>query len=162
MIIATHLLVRSSYSMLKGTMSVKKIVSKAKELGYSAVALSDFHVLHGALEFQLEAEKQSLKPIFGMEITFDFMGVNFQSLLIAKNNKGYQHLMKLSFELSKGGSIDLAQAYSDSIFLIVFSENGPFEHYLLGDDWESIELMMNGIKDIFFFFKRYRICTTFG
>ena len=46
-----HLHVRSAYSLLNGLMSIETIVNNAKNKGMSAVALTDFKVLHGALEF---------------------------------------------------------------------------------------------------------------
>lgn len=135
---ATHLLVRSSYSLLKGTMNLKDMVSHAKRMGFGAVALSDYHVLHGALEFQLEAQKQGIKPIFGMEVTFKHEDELFNSLLIAKNNEGFKHLMKVSLELSESSSVSLEFGLSQDCYFIAFSENGPFEAKLLKEDWEGI------------------------
>ena len=58
-----HLNVRSSYSLLAGLMSVETIVKNAKENNMQAVALTDSHVLFGALEFQKAAEKVGVKPL---------------------------------------------------------------------------------------------------
>jgi len=70
-----------------------------------SVAITDHGVMYGEIEFYKEAKKQDIKPILGMEgyITSgkltDRPGRgelhNYHLILLAKNNEGYQNLMKL-------------------------------------------------------------------
>ena len=62
-----HLHVHSDYSLLDGAASVKKLVSKAKELGMTALALTDHGNMFGALRFEQECRKQGLNPLVGSE-----------------------------------------------------------------------------------------------
>lgn len=147
-----HLNVRSSYSLLNGLMSVETIARKAKELNMKAVALTDFHVLYGALNFQIACKKNNIKPIFGMDVTFEDFGI---FTLLAKNIKGYQSLMKISYMLSNSSSINLG---SVSVMLrdcivIVHGEGGPFENDAASEDFESliktIKIIRESIPDFY-------------
>jgi DNA polymerase III subunit alpha len=62
-----HLHCHSEYSLLDGLPKIKKMVKTAKELGMEAIALTDHGVMHGAIEFYKEAQKEGIKPIIGME-----------------------------------------------------------------------------------------------
>ena len=46
---SVHLHVRSCYTLLQSTLTISKIVAAAKRCGYTAVALTDKHVMHGVL-----------------------------------------------------------------------------------------------------------------
>ena len=47
----THLNVHSKASLLYGSADIKKIVARAKELGQSAVALTDYSNVYNAVNF---------------------------------------------------------------------------------------------------------------
>lgn len=147
---ATHLTVRSSYSLLNGLMSISDIVQLSKQAGYGACVLSDYHVLHGALDFQKEAQKHGLKPIFGMECTFTHDGITFNSNLIAKDVAGYQKLMAVSKVLSDHGEIALEEAYHPGLILILFGENGPFDGFYANNDTKAMAHTLQSIKALGF------------
>ena len=52
-----HLHVQSMYSLYDGLGSPEDIISRAKELGYNSIALTDRHALYGAVEFYEAAHK---------------------------------------------------------------------------------------------------------
>lgn len=54
-----HLQVHSGYSLLNSAASVKELVTQAKELGYSSLALTDENVMYGAIEFY-KADRKSV------------------------------------------------------------------------------------------------------
>ncbi|SFB87911.1 DNA polymerase-3 subunit alpha [Alkalibacterium subtropicum] len=92
----------SAYSLLESTVTVKQLVSKAKEFGYSSMALTDNNVMHGAVEFYLEAKKQGIKPIIGMTVEIYEDETNEKGLstvLLAENAEGYQNLLSLSSKI---------------------------------------------------------------
>ncbi|QIK70110.1 DNA polymerase III subunit alpha [Erysipelothrix sp. HDW6C] len=146
-----HLSVRSSYSLLNGLMSIDDIVGLAKENNMSAVALTDHHVLFGALNFQKACEKQGIKPIFGLEVTIDVEDGHYTSLLLAKNNAGYQGLMHLAYQLSVRKSITLEDilVYNRNLIFIAYSEDGPFESDLLKDNLEAVAENIRSLKERF-------------
>lgn len=101
-----HLHVHTEYSLLDGLSNIPKLISHIKENGMDSVAVTDHGVMYGEVEFYKEAQKQGVKAILGME---GYMTAgkltdrpekgktqNFHLLLLAKNNEGYQNLMKLS------------------------------------------------------------------
>ena len=63
-----HLHLHSQYSLLDGAITVDKLVEEVKELGMSAVALTDHGNMFGALDFYRKAKSEGIKPILGCEI----------------------------------------------------------------------------------------------
>ena len=63
-----HLHLHSEYSLLDGACRIKEIVSRAKALGQTAVAITDHGVMYGAVEFFRACKKGGIKPIIGCEV----------------------------------------------------------------------------------------------
>jgi DNA polymerase-3 subunit alpha len=102
-----HLHVHSQFSVLQATPNVRSIVTKAKELGMPAVALTDIGNMYGTFKFVREALAHEIKPIVGCEFfladerlklkfTKDNPDKRYNQVLLAKNKNGYQNLTKLS------------------------------------------------------------------
>lgn len=100
-----HLHVHSHYSLLDGLSKIDELVAYAKELGLSALALTDHGNLYGALEFHKKAKAAGLKAIIGCEV-YVAVGsrhskinkvdnVRYHLVLLAKNNEGYRNLCEL-------------------------------------------------------------------
>src|SRR4029077_6098999 len=64
-----HLDVRSCFSLKEGAFTTEQLVSRAAELGMSAVALTDRDALYGAARFVKAGEEQGVKPILGASLT---------------------------------------------------------------------------------------------
>ena len=62
-----NLHVHTEYSMLDGAARIPDLVKRVKELGQSAVAITDHGNIHGAYELYREATKAGIKPIIGIE-----------------------------------------------------------------------------------------------
>ncbi|MBS1324744.1 MAG: PHP domain-containing protein, partial [Oscillospiraceae bacterium] len=100
-----HLHVHSEYSLLDGACRIPQLVKKAAEMGQKAIAVTDHGVMYGAVEFYQEALKAGIKPIIGCEVyvaprtRFDreskLDSRPYHLVLLCKNNKGYQNLIKL-------------------------------------------------------------------
>ncbi|MDE6709413.1 MAG: PHP domain-containing protein, partial [Oscillospiraceae bacterium] len=58
-----HLHLHSEYSLLDGACRIKQLVSRAKELGQTSVAVTDHGCMYAAVDFYNEAVSQSIKPI---------------------------------------------------------------------------------------------------
>ena len=63
-----HLHVHSEYSLLDGSIRIKDLLKRAKELGHDAIAITDHGNLFGAIEFYTKAKEHKIKPILGSEI----------------------------------------------------------------------------------------------
>ena len=100
-----NLHVHSEYSLLDGACRIKKLIQRVKELGQTAVAITDHGNMFGAIEFYTEAKKENVKPIIGCEVyvaprtRFDkepkLDSKPYHLVLLCENNKGYQNLIKL-------------------------------------------------------------------
>ncbi|MDR1305307.1 MAG: DNA polymerase III subunit alpha [Verrucomicrobiales bacterium] len=101
-----HLHVHTEYSLLDGACRIPELVKHTRELGMSALAISDHGNLFGAIEFYQEATKAGIKPIIGCEVYMapgkrtdrtsrDGKDPNYHFLLLAENETGYRNLVKL-------------------------------------------------------------------
>ncbi len=99
----THLHLHTEFSLLDGLARYKKIVEVTKERGWKACAITDHGNMFGTLRFFEECVINGIKPIIGCE--FYICNDRFKKIgrddtghlvLIAKNLKGYQNLLKLS------------------------------------------------------------------
>ena len=63
----THLHVHTSYSFLDGECKPHELIARAKELGMTAIAITDHNHMGGTYAFQKECKAQGLKPILGLE-----------------------------------------------------------------------------------------------
>ncbi len=100
-----HLHNHSHYSLLDGLTKLDEMIDYAKEQGSSAVALTDHGTMYGVIEFYQKAKKAGIKPIIGVEC---YLAANsrhdknvkddarsFHLVLLAKNETGYNNLIKL-------------------------------------------------------------------
>lgn len=93
----THLQVKSGYSLMNSTITIPKLVERAQELNFNALALTDEEVLYGVIPFYRACKSYGIKPIIGMSMRIlDNKEEIIPCILLAKNNAGYQQLIKLS------------------------------------------------------------------
>lgn len=95
----TPLDVISCYSLLKSPIKIDELVTTAKKRGYQALALTDENVLYGIVDFYDAAKKAGIKPLLGLKMTLTLTNSELAPLtfiFLAKDQRGYQHLMDLS------------------------------------------------------------------
>ncbi|HUW20531.1 MAG TPA: DNA polymerase III subunit alpha [Sedimentisphaerales bacterium] len=83
---------RSFYSLLRGSVSVQRLVQKAGEYGYGAIALADVNSMYGVVDFCRAAEQVDIKPVIGVEILTDTQSV----ILLAEDRTGYKNLCRIT------------------------------------------------------------------
>ncbi len=101
----THLHLHTEYSLLDGACRIEEVISRAKELGQTSLAITDHGVLYGAVAFYKECKKQGIKPIIGCEVyvaprsRFDKVhGIDserYHLILLCENETGYKNLIKI-------------------------------------------------------------------
>ncbi|MDH5805264.1 MAG: DNA polymerase III subunit alpha, partial [Gemmatimonadota bacterium] len=103
-----HLHTHSEYSLLDGANRLDDLLDRTKELGMDSLAVTDHGNLHAAWSFYEKARAAKIRPILGFEAYMAFGSrrarervegapANYSHLvLLAKNRKGYQNLIKLS------------------------------------------------------------------
>lgn len=99
-----HLHTHTQFSLLDGSGRLPELVSCAKNLGMSALAITDHGAMFGCIDFYKEALKQGIKPIIGCEV-YVTNGSRFDReksedryyhlILLCENNTGYQNLIKI-------------------------------------------------------------------
>ena len=107
-----HLHLHTDYSLLDGACSAEKLVKRVKDIGQTAVAMTDHGNIYGTVEFVDYAEKAGIKPIIGCELYIckkdDHRappeGDSYNHLLVlAENEEGYRNLIKITSEASLHG-----------------------------------------------------------
>jgi DNA polymerase-3 subunit alpha len=167
-----HLHLHTQYSLLDGAIKIKDLASKAKEFGYSAVAITDHGNLFGILDFYKSMKEQGIKPLLGMEAyfttgsRFDRKGkgsednitdrYNHHLILIAKNDVGLKNLYKLSSLAFKEGfyykpriDYELLSKYSEGLIAITACLKGVPTYYASIGDVQKAEDWVKKFKDIF-------------
>ena len=100
-----NLHVHTEYSLLDGACRIKKLVERVKELGQTAVAITDHGNMYGVAEFWKTAKNVGVKPIIGCEVYVaprtrhdrepKLDARPYHLILLCENNIGYRNLVKL-------------------------------------------------------------------
>ena len=101
-----HLHLHTQYSLLDGACRIPEILSLAQQYKMDSLAITDHGNMFGAIEFYTEAQKAGIKPIIGCEVyvapasrldktASGIEEATFHLILLARNETGYQNLMKL-------------------------------------------------------------------
>jgi len=101
-----HLHLHTEYSLLDGACRLDKLMERAHELKFPALAITDHGAMFGAIEFYQAARKAGIKPIIGCEMYVapgsrlerkKVEGDKYHHLgLLAKDEAGYKNLIKLT------------------------------------------------------------------
>ncbi len=100
-----HLHVHSEYSLLDGACRLNGLLRRVKELGQTAVAVTDHGVMYGLIEFYKAAKKEGIKPILGCEAyvaartrhdkVHGADSEHHHLVLLCENEVGYANLVRL-------------------------------------------------------------------
>ncbi|MBS0624806.1 MAG: DNA polymerase III subunit alpha [Verrucomicrobia bacterium] len=141
--------VHSQYSILDSTASVTALAEKAKSYGLSSLALTDEGNLYGAVDFYKACKAAGIKPIMGCELWVAPLSRlekkrvpgqpnGFPVVLLAKTNKGYQNLCKLSsmaflegFYYQPRIDKEILSAYKEDLICLSGPLRGRIPHLIL-------------------------------
>ena len=100
-----HLHVHTEYSLLDGACRIDKIAQRAKELGQTALAVTDHGVMYGAVAFYKACKEVGIKPIIGCEVYVAPRAMTDKAhgtdndyshlILLCRNEQGYRNLCRL-------------------------------------------------------------------
>ncbi|MDY3811905.1 DNA polymerase III subunit alpha, partial [Eubacterium sp.] len=150
----THLHLHTQFSLLDGACRLGELVSRAKELGMTSLAVTDHGNMYGAVDFYRECKKQGIKPIIGCEVyvaprsRYDkdkTLDSKYNHLvLLVKNETGYKNLIKMvSLSYTEGFYFkpridrDLLEKYSDGLVCLSACLAGEIPQFLLQRDYEG-------------------------
>ena len=63
-----HLHVHTEYSLLDGACRIPALARRARELGQTALAVTDHGVMYGAVAFYRACQAEGVRPIIGCEV----------------------------------------------------------------------------------------------
>ena len=152
-----HLNVHTEYSLLNNYNPIEKLVEKAKELNFKAMAITDYNNMYGVIDFYKRCKKNSIKPIIGCELTLSYSNNEFYNIiLLAKNNLGYKNLCKLVSNLyvvenrnREFITFDELEKYSKNLILIVGSKRSFIRKCLYSEDILSAKNEILNFKSLF-------------
>ncbi|GAA0429550.1 DNA polymerase III subunit alpha [Lentibacillus halophilus] len=144
----THLQVRSGYSFMKSTMTVDRLVSKARELQFGALALTDEDVLHGVIPFYKACRQNGIKPIIGMSVTVNNAeDGSDMCVILAKNNDGYKNLVKISTHVQMSGENGISkedlEPMSDDLICILVTAVSDIGSLLQHETYDRVKTYLN-------------------
>lgn len=167
-----HLHSHTEYSLFDGISRIGELVSHVKEMGQTALAITDHRVMYGAVYLYKECIKQGIKPIIGCEIyvtrgsRFDKSGNGKEKLahliLLAENNEGYQNLIKICSKAWTEGYYhrpradhELLEKYHEGLIVTSACVGGEVPQAILNGDMDEarkvIEFYINTFgKDNYF------------
>ncbi|ESU30876.1 hypothetical protein G3A_19785 [Bacillus sp. 17376] len=151
-----HLHVYSAYSLLTSTATVEQLVRDARAKGYSALALTDRNVMYGSVAFYKECLRNSVKPLLGLTVDVvspTLKHESFPLVLLAKNNEGFQNLIKISSAVQtkspEGIPVKWLKHYASGLFAITPGTQGEIEYYLTNGEREQAIKTVDLYKQIF-------------
>ncbi len=138
---------KTVYSFMDSLVNLKSYVKRAKELGYSHLGIMDQDNLYGAYHFVVEAKKEGLQAIVGLELDFRLADESLLKVkLLALDTQGYRNLLKLStLKMSDGLDLTDLPNYLNGVALIIPYFEGldslslPFDYYYIGVGLDSPE-----------------------
>lgn len=167
-----HLHSHTEYSLFDGISRIGELVSHVKEMGQTALAITDHGVMYGAIYLYKECIKQGIKPIIGCEIyvtrgsRFDKSGNGKEKLahliLLAENNEGYHNLIKICSKAWTEGYYhrpradhELLEKYHEGLIVTSACVGGEVPQAILNGDMDEarkvIEFYINTFgKDNYF------------
>ena len=161
-----HLHTHTAYSLLDGACRIEKLIEEAKNHNQSAVAITDHGVMYGVVDFYKEAKKQGVKPIIGCEMyiaerslyekEFSYDSKRYHVILLAKNNKGYQNLVKLvsishtdGFYVKPRIDKNVLRKYSEGLICLSACIAGEIPQAILNNDIQGAKLLVQEYISIF-------------
>ena len=161
-----HLHVHTEYSLLDGACRIDAMMDRVKELGQSAIAITDHGVMYGCIDFYKAAKAAGIKPIIGCEVyvTRRLMsdrvhGIDndpYHLVLLCENRKGYENLCLLVSEAFMHGfygkprvDIPLLEKHHEGLIALSACLAGGVQQYLLDEHYENARDYALKMENIF-------------
>ncbi|MBU0560221.1 MAG: DNA polymerase III subunit alpha, partial [Bacteroidetes bacterium] len=168
-----HLHNHSHYSLQDAACTIEGLVEAAVQNKMHALALTDHGVMYGASEFYKTAKQSSVKPIIGVEAYIMREGSRFDKgveagngrgrkktyhhiVLIAKNNVGYNNLIKLTslghtegFYYKPRIDLEVLNKYKEGLICTSGCLAGPISAPLINGDYSKARKNAVVYKELF-------------
>jgi DNA polymerase-3 subunit alpha len=161
-----HLHVHTEYSLLDGACRIGSMMERVKELGQSAIAITDHGVMYGCIDFYKAAKAAGIKPIIGCEVYVARRGMAdrvhgidndpYHLVLLCKDRTGYENLCLLVSEAFMNGfygkprvDLELLQKHHEGLIATSACLAGAIPQYILNEDYEGAKDYALKMAEIF-------------
>lgn len=161
-----HLHVHTEYSLLDGACRISSMMERVKELGQSAIAITDHGVMYGCIDFYKAAKAAGIKPIIGCEVYVARRGMEdrvhgidndpYHLVLLCKNRKGYENLCLLVSEAFQRGfygkprvDLELLKKHHEGLIATSACLAGAVAQQLLNEDYDAAKRHALALNEIF-------------
>ena len=161
-----HLHVHTEYSLLDGACRISSMMERVKELGQSAIAITDHGVMYGCIDFYKAAKAAGIKPIIGCELyvarrrmSDRVHGIDndpYHLVLLCKDRTGYENLCYLVSQAFTDGfygkprvDLELLEKHHEGLIALSACLAGGVAQYLLEEDYASARDYALKMRDIF-------------
>ena len=161
-----HLHVHTEYSLLDGACRISGMMDRVKELGQSAIAITDHGVMYGCIDFYKAAKAAGIKPIIGCEvyvarraITDRVHGIDndpYHLVLLCKDRKGYENLCLLVSEAFMYGfygkprvDLSMLRKYHEGLIATSACLAGSIPQRLMEEDYDAAKANALELAEIF-------------
>ena len=149
-----HLHLHTEYSLLDGACRIDSLMERVKELGQTAVAITDHGVMYGCIDFYKAAKAAGIKPIIGCEVYVTRRRIEdrvhgidndpYHLVLLCKNRKGYENLCLLVSEGFIHGfygkprvDLNMLEKYHEGLICLSACLGGAIPQYLMEENYEA-------------------------
>ncbi|RAL25532.1 DNA polymerase III subunit alpha [Lujinxingia litoralis] len=161
-----HLHVHTQYSLLDGAIRIPRLMSRIKELGMGAVAMTDHGNMYGAVDFQKAAAKAGVKSIIGCEMYMTSHPYeeskepkSYHLTLLAQNLTGYKNLMYLNSMGWLNGQhprtgapridFELLAERNEGIICLSGDLGGEINQHILRGDMDAAKALAARYREVF-------------
>ncbi len=162
----THLHLHTEYSLLDGACRIDQLVQRVKELGQSAVAITDHGVMYGVIDFYRACKAAGVKPIIGCEVyvaprtRFDRVheldGSARHLVLLCRNEQGYRNLSYMvsmafteGFYIKPRIDMDLLREHHEGLIALSACLAGEIPRRLRNGDYEGAKAHALEMRELF-------------
>ena len=161
-----HLHVHTEYSLLDGACRISGMMDRVKELGQTAVAITDHGVMYGCIDFYKAAKAAGVKPIIGCEVYVArrkmadrVHGIDndpYHLVLLCENMKGYENLCLLVSEAFLHGfygkprvDLEMLERHHEGLICLSACLVGAIPQHLMNEDYNAAKEYALKLSDIF-------------
>ena len=161
-----HLHVHTEYSLLDGACRIDGLMDRVKELGQSAVAITDHGVMYGCIDFYKAAKAAGVKPIIGCEVYVARRGMAdrvhgidndpYHLVLLCENRKGYENLCYMVSQAFTDGfygkprvDLDLLARHHEGLIASSACLAGGVAQFLMEEDYDAAKKYALRMAEIF-------------
>ena len=160
-----HLHVHTEYSLLDGACRIRDLPKLVKELGQTAVAITDHGAMYGVIDFYRACKAEGIHPVIGCEVyvarrtRFDKVheldSESRHLVLLCQNETGYRNLSYMvsqayveGFYIKPRIDLDLLREHSEGLIGLSACLAGEIPRRIVSGDYEGAKTYALEMQEI--------------